>query len=518
MALENLKGTMSGQLIRGYSAYAIAVQNGFQGTEKEWLESLKGGGTSQEITSIIDTAIANVSETIPIVDTDPTEGSINALSSGGAFAEFAKLRDDLDKIKPSGLLGKKAVFFGDSISYGEGNDGHSYVDIINEMGICASLVKEAHTSSTVGPYQHYEDGKGYDLLQMIPLQSAAVAEADVVFCAYGGNDADSVSLGLVDLGSYRDNSSAETVCGYMRKAIEDIRTLNPAARIIWLFPQIRDFVIHEIETVVDDDYIVTVMKAMSDVCADCNIPFTGLYSGLNLEIVARGHLMDDTAKHPSEAGQRLIAENVLYGYPFSVNPYSPKKVVRLFENGTYDSTYAKLLLMLTHDVEVVIDYNGLLFSCAGYKEDTIVFKSSEIESESSLKEYVLTITHDSTKLYIVPTAMAEQPWGTGIYRVIFEDVETIVADTPNFVAINDFEENIEEGDSWRITWNGKSYTWTAVYNSITGYYIGNPGAAGLDDDGSGAPFVMYKTKPTQVAFATTDPAGEITLKIEKRIR
>lgn len=48
----NLKGTSSAtNLLRGsinslktitLSAYAIAVQNGFEGTEKEWLESLKG--------------------------------------------------------------------------------------------------------------------------------------------------------------------------------------------------------------------------------------------------------------------------------------------------------------------------------------------------------------------------------------------------------------------------------------------------------------------------------------------
>ena len=55
---ENLKGTLSGQLVRGYSAYAIAVQNGFEGTEKEWLESLKGGSTSSRITSLDDTKIA----------------------------------------------------------------------------------------------------------------------------------------------------------------------------------------------------------------------------------------------------------------------------------------------------------------------------------------------------------------------------------------------------------------------------------------------------------------------------
>ena len=48
----NLKGTSSAtNLLRGsinslktitLSAYAIAVQNGFEGTEEEWLESLKG--------------------------------------------------------------------------------------------------------------------------------------------------------------------------------------------------------------------------------------------------------------------------------------------------------------------------------------------------------------------------------------------------------------------------------------------------------------------------------------------
>ena len=37
-----LEGTFDGPVVRGYSAYAIAVQNGFVGTIEEWLESLKG--------------------------------------------------------------------------------------------------------------------------------------------------------------------------------------------------------------------------------------------------------------------------------------------------------------------------------------------------------------------------------------------------------------------------------------------------------------------------------------------
>ena len=37
------KGTLRGlEKIQGYSAYQVAVINGFEGTEEEWLESLKG--------------------------------------------------------------------------------------------------------------------------------------------------------------------------------------------------------------------------------------------------------------------------------------------------------------------------------------------------------------------------------------------------------------------------------------------------------------------------------------------
>ena len=39
---NGLKGTLSGELVRGYSAYQIAVMHGFIGTEEEWLESLNG--------------------------------------------------------------------------------------------------------------------------------------------------------------------------------------------------------------------------------------------------------------------------------------------------------------------------------------------------------------------------------------------------------------------------------------------------------------------------------------------
>lgn len=90
MAHEALKGTLSGQLVRGYSAYTIAVMNGFQGTEKEWLESLKGGSTSSRITSLDDTKIA-VSGTvvhvlgIPTYVSDVSEYSKYGLTETGWY-------------------------------------------------------------------------------------------------------------------------------------------------------------------------------------------------------------------------------------------------------------------------------------------------------------------------------------------------------------------------------------------------------------------------------------------------
>ena len=50
-------GTLGGQLVRGFSAYEIAVKNGFKGSEEDWLDTLKGGPAGR-ITSLTDTKLA----------------------------------------------------------------------------------------------------------------------------------------------------------------------------------------------------------------------------------------------------------------------------------------------------------------------------------------------------------------------------------------------------------------------------------------------------------------------------
>ena len=52
-----LIGTLGGNLVRGFSAYEIAVANGFKGSEEDWLDTLKDG-TAGRITSLTDTKLA----------------------------------------------------------------------------------------------------------------------------------------------------------------------------------------------------------------------------------------------------------------------------------------------------------------------------------------------------------------------------------------------------------------------------------------------------------------------------
>ena len=60
LRVRNKDGTVTeSPALRGMSAYEIAVDNGFRGTEEEWLESLKGeDGKSLHIQDIYNAAIA----------------------------------------------------------------------------------------------------------------------------------------------------------------------------------------------------------------------------------------------------------------------------------------------------------------------------------------------------------------------------------------------------------------------------------------------------------------------------
>lgn len=46
---DNISGNLSNLGIKGDSAYSVALKNGFEGSEEEWLESLKGQSVEVEV-------------------------------------------------------------------------------------------------------------------------------------------------------------------------------------------------------------------------------------------------------------------------------------------------------------------------------------------------------------------------------------------------------------------------------------------------------------------------------------
>lgn len=74
-----LRGKLSGlNTIHGYSAYEVAVINGFKGTEEEWLESLKGASITESDKQEI---VASVLEAVKENSGAAKIGEVNLLAS-----------------------------------------------------------------------------------------------------------------------------------------------------------------------------------------------------------------------------------------------------------------------------------------------------------------------------------------------------------------------------------------------------------------------------------------------------
>lgn len=128
----------------------------------------------------------------------------------------------------------KLVVFGDSLGQGSNNGNYSFVDILSESGVFAAVVKACVGSATIGPYQTDSAAAGYDLVSQVDRYADDVADAEIIMLEYGGNDVVAYNAGNVQMGSYSDTAETVSVCGYLTKAMERIRELNPTAKIVWL--------------------------------------------------------------------------------------------------------------------------------------------------------------------------------------------------------------------------------------------------------------------------------------------
>jgi lysophospholipase L1-like esterase len=133
------------------SAYAIAVDNGFEGTEAEWLASLKGakGDKGNGIVSVVKTATSGLVDTYTITYTDGSTSTYEVTNGEGADTSNLVEKDELADtplIIPVTNTGAFAWKYGNCTT--TTNDNNS-VDVVNASSSWAGAMMRVEIDPSV---------------------------------------------------------------------------------------------------------------------------------------------------------------------------------------------------------------------------------------------------------------------------------------------------------------------------------------------------------------------------------
>lgn len=210
----------------GKSAYEIALDNGFEGTEAEWLESLKGK--------------------------DGADGKDGV--SGGISAE-------------NPLKGKKILCVGDSICEGVGTNNNPYAYWLQQWHTDAEIINLGVSGMTIAQ-------KDTTITNSMPVRIAskefeAQTDVDIVVFEGGINDLmNNVKLGYISKGYSVTNY--KTFCQGMEYMFSYFKGLYPKARMIFLSTHCV--------TAYDYNKAQAWWGASSEICAKWGVEFLDLFS------------------------------------------------------------------------------------------------------------------------------------------------------------------------------------------------------------------------------------------------
>lgn len=188
-----------------------------------------------------------------------------------------------------------AVFVGDSVGQGVNNNNHSFVDILDEMGIYESVTKNCVGGETTMQSQSR-------LGEVIE----ACQNADIVYCEYNAND-----VRLIHDGTY----TMTQIKTQARRTIEAIRTVNPNCAIVWMPLTITRF--EKMDTLFPT-YVgefQTWAEEMFPIFDELGVSLIPTY-----DMLASTHISNDNV-HPTEAGQKIIA-NIVRQNPYGLTNYN----------------------------------------------------------------------------------------------------------------------------------------------------------------------------------------------------
>lgn len=251
----------------------------------------------------------------------------------------------------------KLIVFGDSLGEGTSNNDYSFVDILGESGEFSSVVKACRNSATIGPYSA-DYAVGYDLISQIERYASDVADADIIMCEYQFNDIYAIIAGAVTMGYKTDAATDTTVCGYMKKALNRIRELNPTAHITWVLSGKYDFN----RALFGNDMVDLLLLFEATALTLARNYSVGIISIME-ESFGEG-LVSTDGLHPNTAGHERIAQIILNNLYGNSDIILPERTLMLTgdlsrpETMSIDGSIINIMQMLVAGIRVRMVYDG----------------------------------------------------------------------------------------------------------------------------------------------------------------
>lgn len=205
--------------------------------------------------------------------------------------------------------GKKINCLGDSITFGAGNDGHSWADELAELfpeseirkyGICGSTLSRFEERSDAFVERYHEMEMDYDLC-----------------IVYGGVNDYNHALPLGEIGDHGPDS----FYGALDLLITELLAARPEGEVMFITPmKTRDFKDYpHWNTENAAGYRLKAYRdAIVEVCMQYSIPVLDLFSmsGITADIPEMKQLIQPDGLHPSRLGYLRMARKI---YNFIVN-------------------------------------------------------------------------------------------------------------------------------------------------------------------------------------------------------
>ena len=454
----NLQGSLYKMGTKGYSAYEVAVQQGFEGTVDEWLSSLQGpqGPQGEQGEQGIqgpkgEQGIQGLKGEQGIQGPKGEQGETGQdgytpIKGTDYWTEDDKeeMKNDILNYFPSSLKGKKITVIGDSLSAGSTIETNWVIELGKNTG--ATVVNLAQDGATIA-YRDNDNGNNFvSKMRYVPTDS------NYVVVMGGGND----MFQGIGVGNRKEVNNTYLVSGAVFQIIAYLQTNLPNAKIMFITEPPIGSELHELYT----PYLNIIME----MCAYTHIPCFNMTNnfGLNPAIpeVREIYWLEDYV-HLNVEGQKYMSSKI--------QKFLETEVVNNNENARSLNGYKLMILSAS-------EYNSL----SSKDENTIYITKDQ-------KAYLgstLILGGGTTETLLFNTANFKEAVGTTSYEILSSNSFKGATQTANSYLT--FFVEVEKNTNYNISFDGENtntnyHNWFVItdqnddFNDTTQIFHSNTG-------------------------------------------